>query len=86
MIQLREATKDDWRFILSIRNEPQVRKSCHDTFVISWEQHKSYMEKLQRKECPQWIIICDGKDVGHIKVVNLELGSMVMDGYRGVEV
>jgi predicted acetyltransferase len=48
------------------------------------EDHEKYMEKLVKNpNAYQWIIVCDGEDVGHIKIVNLEFGSMIKDGFRG---
>lgn len=83
-IGIRPVTYHDWKFILEIRNDPEVRKACHDTSVITFERHRAYMEKLQRdNDSYQWIITCDGKDAGHVKIISGELGYMLKGEYRG---
>jgi hypothetical protein len=83
-VTLKPVTKRDWKFILSVRNQKDVRLACHDTRVISYQKHQRYMEKISSDpDCYQWIILCNGKKVGHTKIIHSEFGYMVKDGFRG---
>lgn len=79
---LRKVLESDWKFILDVRNEETVRKSCYDTNVISWESHQKYMVKI--KNYPQWIIELDGIRIGQCKIIEQELGLMLSDKYQGI--
>ena len=82
-VVLRKVKKKDWEFILEIRNQEEVRNACHDTSVISLEEHFKYMEKLQNNSNTfQWIIIFNDLDIGYIKVIDNELGSSILEKYR----
>ena len=82
-IRIREATKNDWKFILKLRNQESSRLSFFNTSTVDWDTHVSYMTKLTNNPTDHhWIIVFDDKDVGYIKIVNTELGSNLLDGYR----
>ena len=84
MIKIRKVIEADWDFILKIRNQPSSRIAFHDTSVASIDIHREYMIKLRDDPNSfQWIILCDKKPVGYIKIVNSELGSVLLDGYKG---
>ena len=83
-VKIKPAEKKDWGFILQLRNQEDVRLACHDTSIIDNETHLKYMQKM--KTNPKnfhWIITYNKKDVGYIKIVNLEFGSMLLSDYRG---
>lgn len=83
-ISLRPVTQRDWRSILEMRNEPQVRLACHDTSMIMFDTHKEYMEKLNSNpDAHQWTICCGDEVIGHVKIVAGELGYMLKKGFRG---
>ena len=46
IIKLRPVTREDWRFILEIRNQKDVRMACYDTSIIDYSTHEKYMKKL----------------------------------------
>jgi RimJ/RimL family protein N-acetyltransferase len=82
-ISLRPVCREDWQFILNIRNQEEVRLACHDTSIIDFEAHRQYMEKLEKdSQAYHWIITCDHRDVGHTKIIGEEFGYMITDGYR----
>jgi len=84
MVSLRKVEKNDWKFILDLRNQKEVRLACHDTSIIDYETHLKYMQKMVKNpNFFHWIITYHKKDVGYIKIVNLEFGSMLLNGYRG---
>jgi len=77
-------TQKDWKFILDIRNQKEVRIACYDTQIIDFSTHEKYMKKLDTNpNCHQWIIVYNDKDVGQAKVDDLVLGYMLTDEYRG---
>lgn len=83
-ISLRPVKQSDWKFILSVRNDDEVRMACHDTSIIDYEEHKKYMEKISRDpKVLQWIVVCDGEDIGHTKIIDNEFGYMIKEGFRG---
>ena len=84
-VSLRHVTRDDWRFILSLRNQNSVRTTCHDTSKINYSDHVIYMESLgKNSNVYHWIVTFDEMDVGYIKIIDLELGSSIKDGYQGM--
>jgi len=83
VVKLRSVKKEDWELILEIRNDKTVRNACHDTSIISFEQHVKYMEKINDdSNSYQWIVTCDEKDVGHAKIIGEEFGYMISEQYR----
>ena len=84
IIKLRPVTREDWRFILEIRNQKDVRMACYDTSIIDYSTHEKYMKKLDdQPNCHQWIIVYEGIDVGQVKVDDLVFGYMLAEKYRG---
>ena len=83
-VKLRKVEPKDWEFILNMRNQDDVRFACHDSSIIDYETHEEYMKRLDSDpNSHQWIVVYEEQDVGHIKIVNLEFGSMLLNGYRG---
>ena len=84
IIQIRKVIETDWDFILKIRNQSSSRIAFHDTYLTPFDIHKEYMIKLRDDpNSYQWIIIYNKKSVGYIKIINSELGSFLLDGYKG---
>lgn len=83
-IQIRNISDEDWDFIRKIRNQKSSREAFHDTTIASKEKHKAYMIKLRdNSNAFQWIVEYEGKSVGYIKIVNGDLGSFLLDGFKG---
>ena len=83
-VEIRDVIEKDWDFILKIRNQHSNRIAFHDTTITSIDTHRKYMTKL--RDDPNsfhWIIMYGEKAVGHIKIVNSELGYFLLDGYKG---
>ena len=84
-VSLRNVTRNDWKFILALRNQDSIRFACHDTSKISYPIHVKYMESLEKNpNAFHWIITYEGKDVGFIKIIDLEFGSSIKDGFQGM--
>jgi len=83
-ISLRDVEEKDWKFILDLRNEEDVRSVCNDTSIIDFETHRKYMKILREdKDSFQWIITFNDQDVGHIKVDRGMFGYMLKTNFRG---
>ena len=83
-VELRSVEKKDWEFILHLRNQEEVRLASHDTSIIDDETHLKYMQEMTvDKKKIHWIITYNKKDVGYIKIGDLEFGSMLLNDYRG---
>ena len=83
-IGIRKVSKKDWEFILHLRNQEEVRLASHDTSIIDDETHLKYMQEMTAdKKKFHWIITYNKKDVGYIKIGDLEFGSMLLNDYRG---
>ena len=83
-VELRPVEKKDWEFILHLRNQEEVRLASHDTSIIDDETHLKYMQEMTAdKKKFHWIITYNKKDVGYIKIGDLEFGSMLLNDYRG---
>ena len=48
-VSIRNVSTNDWKFILTLRNQKNVRISCHDTSKISYSTHIEYMKSLEKK-------------------------------------
>ena len=83
-VEIKSVEKKDWEFILHLRNQEKVRLASHDTSIIDDETHLKYMQKMTvDKKKFHWIITYNKKDVGYIKIGDLEFGSMLLNDYRG---
>ena len=83
-VELRSVERKDWEFILHLRNQEEVRLASHDTSIIDDETHLKYMQEMTvDKKKIHWIITYNKKDVGYIKIGDLEFGSMLLNDYRG---
>ena len=83
-VELKPVEKKDWKFILHLRNQEDVRLACHNTSIIDDETHLKYMQKMEANpNFFQWIITYNKKDVGYIKIDGLVFGSMLLNEYRG---
>ena len=86
-VEIKPAEKKDWEFILRLRNQEDVRLACHDTSIIDSKTHLEYMQKMKTNpNFFHWIITYNQKNVGYIKIVNLEFGSMLLNDYRGKKI
>ena len=82
-VRMRKISKNDWRFILKLRNQESSRLSFHDTSTVDWDTHVSYMSKITNKPTDHhWIVTCNNKDVGYVKIVNNVFGANLLDGYK----
>jgi len=81
-ITLRKVQKNDWDFILELRN-----KFYHFFYKqkkpIPKKEHYEYMEKQRQKSnFHQWIIMYDKKEAGYVRILDNDVGIMVDDKFQ----
>jgi L-amino acid N-acyltransferase YncA len=83
-VTLRSVSKDDWDFILTIRNDQSVRDASYDTSIISKSDHFEYMKKINNdSKCYQWIITNDDENIGYVKLIHGDFGYVIKKEFRG---
>ena len=83
-VTLRSVSKDDWDFILTIRNDESVRDASYDTSIISKSDHFEYMKKINNdSKCYQWIITNDDENIGYVKLIHGDFGYVIKKEFRG---
>ena len=78
-ISLRTVNRDDWDYILSLRNEDEFRPNFYEQHVISKKEHYDYLEKqLENPLFFNWIICNDSQDVGYVRILDSDV-SIIID-------
>ena len=83
-ISLRNVLKNDWDFILLLRNEEKFKIFFNTQHVITKKEHYEYLKK--HKSNPKFVnrIICYGKkDVGYIRILDNDISIMVLQKFHG---
>jgi len=77
-IQLRKVTKEDWDYILRLRNSKYVQPYMYTKHRISKSEHYEYLKKQNRNpNFVNWIICIDSKNVGYIRVLDNDVSIMI---------
>jgi len=83
-VSLEDVTKNDWDFILKLRNNEQIRKFMTHDEIISKDVHYSYLEK--QKSNPKFlnkIISFENNKVGYIRVDDDDISIFVDPTFQG---
>ena len=81
-ITLRNVEKNDWDFILQLRNS-FYRFFQKQKKPLEKSEHYEYMEK--QKSNPnfhQWIIILNQSDVGYVRILDQDVGIMIKEEFQ----
>jgi len=82
MIQLIEATKSDWSFILELRNG-FYENFYKQTKPIELDEHTNYLEsQLRNPKFHHWIIEYDDKKIGYIRILDDDVGIMLKNEFQ----
>ncbi len=66
---MRKAERKDMELLFEWANEAAVRKNSFSTKQISWEEHKVWYDRiLSSKDDVQYIYMCDGKEIGQVRL------------------
>lgn len=78
VVSLRKVKREDWDFILKLRNNKESSRNFYDHHIISKKEHYAYLKKQKRN--PNFInrIIClDSNDVGYIRILDGDISIMI---------
>jgi len=82
VIELRSVTREDWDFIMLLRNE-FYNFFYKQTKPITKNEHYDYMEKqLSNSNFHHWIISSDKKTVGYCRILNEDVGIMIKKEFQ----
>jgi RimJ/RimL family protein N-acetyltransferase len=82
-ISLNKAIKQDWDFILELRNN-DFQYFYEQNEPISKEKHYQYMKIHSSKSYfHHWVISLNENNVGYIRIFNQDIGIMVKKEFQG---
>lgn len=82
-IKLRKCTKDDWDFILELRNDFYANSFYKQDKLLSKEEHYNYMEfQSKNPGFYQWVAIMDEKLVGYVRILDSDVNIMVSKEFQ----
>ena len=83
-ISIREVSKEDWDFILELRNNSDIRKFMNNDTIISKDRHYQYLEKQNSNpKFLQRIICFESKDVGYVRILDGDISIYVNPSFHG---
>ena len=83
-VELRKVTKDDWDYILRLRNSTYVQPYMYTKHRISKSEHYEYLKKQNRNpNFVNWIISMDSKNAGYVRVLDNDVSIMVEHKFHG---
>jgi predicted acetyltransferase len=83
-IKFRKCTRDDWDYILSLRNEFYKNSLYIQDKPLTKGEHYDYMETQSKNpNFYQWITVMDEQIVGYIRILDSAVNIMVSKEYHG---
>ena len=83
-ISLRKVQKNDWDFILSLRNKKEFKKYFHNQENITKKEHYEYLKKQKSNQnFFNWIICYNLKDVGYVRILDNDISIMIKPDFHG---
>tara|TARA_Y100000741_G_C18261871_1_gene560779 strand:+ start:4250 stop:4687 length:438 start_codon:yes stop_codon:yes gene_type:complete len=77
-LQLREVNRNDWKFILDLRNRFYKDNFIEQKKAIEIKEHEEYMEKQNSNpDFHQWIAFNESEDVGYVRILDGDVNIMV---------
>ncbi len=77
MLSFRKVKKDDWSFILELRNT-FYKNFEKQKLPITLTEHIKYMEhQLTNSNFKQWIIINNEIDIGYIRILDTDISILI---------
>lgn len=81
-ITLRNVKKNDWDFILELRNS-FYRFFNKQNKSLEKSEHYEYMEKQKSNPCfHQWIIMLNQNNVGYARILDHDVGIMIKEEFQ----
>ena len=77
-INLKKCTKDNWDFILNLRNDFYKNSLYIQDKPLTKAEHYEYMEKQSKNpNFHQWITVIDEKIIGYVRILDNAINIMV---------
>ena len=82
-INLKKCTKDNWDFILNLRNDFYKNSLYIQVKPLTKIEHYEYMEKQSKNpNFYQWIAVMDEEIIGYIRILDNAINIMVSKEYH----
>ena len=82
-MDFRNVKKDDWNFILELRNS-FFNKFHKQNSPIKLKEHEKYMKaQIKNKKFRQWIIIDHKSDIGYIRILEEDVSVLLKKEFQG---
>jgi len=82
-INLKKCTKDNWDFILSLRNDFYKNSLYIQVKPLTKIEHYEYMEKQSKNpNFYQWMAVMDEEIIGYIRILDNAINIMVSKEYH----
>ena len=82
-MDFRNVKKDDWNFILELRNN-FFDKFHKQNSPIKLKEHEKYMKtQIKNKKFRQWIIIDHESDIGYIRILEDDVSILLKQEFQG---
>jgi len=83
-IEFRSCTRNDWDYILSLRNDFYQNSLYIQDKPLTKKEHYNYMEiQSKNPNFHQWITMMDEQIVGYIRILDSAVNIMVSKEYHG---
>jgi len=84
VIKLRKLSRNDWDFVLKLRNRREYRSFFIQQHTISKKEHYAYMKKEQKNpNYACWIITYNDENVGYVRILDGDIGIALEKKYHG---
>jgi len=82
-MDFRKVKRDDWEFILELRNS--LFKNFHkQNSPIKLKEHEKYMKtQVKNKKFWQWIITERDRDIGYIRILEEDVSILLKEEFQG---
>jgi RimJ/RimL family protein N-acetyltransferase len=82
-MDFRNVKRDDWGFILELRNS-FFNKFHKQNSPIKLKEHEKYMKlQIKNKKFQQWIIIDHESDIGYIRILEEDVSILLKKEFQG---
>ena len=83
-VSFRKVTKNDWDYILILRNNESFQLNFYEQHKISKQEHYDYLEKQENNpHFFNWIICSNNEDVGYVRILDNDVSIIIDEKYHG---
>ena len=82
-VSLRKVSRNDWDYILNLRNNREFRTFFYDQHVITKKEHYKYLQKQKtNKHFFNWVIYYGNTNVGYLRILNNDVSIIIDTKYH----